>query len=248
MNRIKMYRLCRILYFIIFSCLAFGCSTKDSPQHVRAHSIRSPLVAEVPLAPGDFVSTLVPTRKQSLTCIEIIDQFRHRHYRRVIVDDQLSSKIFDRYLSDLDNSRSYFLSQDLSEFEVYRYRLDDTLKGGELGPAFKIFNRYQQRAVERLVFMINRIELGFENMAFDIDESIETDRENAPWAANTAELDELWRKRLKNEVLSLKLAGDSIDKIRKSLSRRYRSRLNRVSQTNGEDAFAVYINAVGGDL
>jgi carboxyl-terminal processing protease len=196
--------------------------------------------------PDDYVALLTPTKKQSLNSVDIMDQLQHRHYRRLAADDQLSSKVLDRYLSELDGSRSYFLLKDIREFEAYRHRLDDALKAGELEPAFRIFNRYQQRVIERLVFMINRIERGLETMVFDIEESIDIDRKSAPWPASRAELDELWRKGLKNDVLNLKLTGKSLEDIGKLLNQRYRSRLNRVSQTNSEDAFAFYINALAG--
>lgn len=246
MIRTTMHRIFRILYLLILCFIAVSCSVKDSPQSVRAQSIPSPLVAEAPLVTDDFLVLLTPTKKQSLTSIDIIDQLRHRHYRRVVVDDQLSSKVFDRYLSELDGSRSYFLFKDVSEFEAYRYRLDDALKAGELEPAFRIFNRYQRRVIERLVFMINRIERGLETMVFDIEESIDLDRKSAPWPVSRAELDKLWRKRLKNDVLNLKLTGKSLEDIGKLLNQRYRSRLNRVNQTNSEDACAIYVNALTG--
>ncbi|MCP4669104.1 MAG: tail-specific protease [Deltaproteobacteria bacterium] len=249
-----MHRIFRILCFFIFSFIAISCSAKESAQSVRAQnppcartrSIPSPLSVKAPLASKDYQTILTPTKQQSLTCIDIIDNLRHRHYRRVVVDDRLSSKVFDRYLSELDGSRSYFLLNDVSEFEAYRHRLDDALKAGELEPAFKIFNRYQQRVIERLVFIINRMERGLEPMVFDIEESVDTDRKDAPWPANATALDGLWRKRLKNDVLNLKLTGKSLEEIGKLLNQRYRSRLNRISQTNSEDVFAIYINALAG--
>ena len=70
---------------------------------------------------------------------------------KVVIDDQLSSKILYRYLDDLDPSHSYFYDQDIKEFEIkYRLKLDDALKEGDLQPAFEIFNTYQQRVLARL--------------------------------------------------------------------------------------------------
>jgi len=67
-----------------------------------------------------------------------------------------------------------------------------------------IFRRYQQRSRERMAYAI---ELLSKKPDFDVDESFNFDREKEPWPANTAEMNELWRKRVKNDELSLVIAG-----------------------------------------
>ena len=69
-------------------------------------------------------------------------------------------------------------------------------------------------------------------MDFTVDEYLAVDREEAPYATSLAELDEIWRKRIKNSVLSLKLTGDTGEEIREKLSKRYRNQLSQVLKTN----------------
>lgn len=177
------------------------------------------------------------------TSLSIVEQLRHNHYLQKPLDDAASSELFDKYIDLLDSGHAYFLASDIQALEKYRYALDDALKRGDLDPAFDIFNRYQVRLEERLEYLITQLNQGLQTMTFDTDESIEVERKHAPWAATTAELDDLWRKRLKAAVLGMKLNGKQIAEIQDVLTKRYKNRLKQATQTNSEDAFQVYVNA-----
>jgi len=166
------------------------------------------------------------------------------HYQQISVDNGLSNKVFESYLSELDPARSYFLASDINEFEPYRYRLDDLFASGDLEPAFMIFNRYKRRATERLQFLLARLDRGLNDISFDVTESVDIDREEAPWPADINELNEISRKNLKNSILNLKLAGKTLDEITEILEERYKNQLTRVRQTKSEDVFELYMNAL----
>ena len=177
------------------------------------------------------------------TSLSIVEQLRHNHYLQKPLDDAASSELFDKYIDLLDSGHAYFLASDIQALEKYRYALDDALKRGDLDPAFDIFNRYQARLEERLEFLITELGQGLQTMNFNTNETIEVERKHAPWAATTAELDDLWRKRLKAAVLGMKLNGKQIAEIQDVLTKRYKNRLKQATQTNSEDAFQVYVNA-----
>lgn len=195
---------------------------------------------------ADFHRILVPRDEHTRTSNDIVSHLRYRHYLNLKFDDQLSARVLDDYLAELDGERLYFLAADIAEMEIFRDRLDEALLGNDLGPAFKIFNRYQQRLVERLVFLRNRLDRGLQDMDFEAVDWLETDRKRSPWAATVAELDELWQKRLKETVLSLKLTGKTLAEINTILDRRYSDQLNRGRQTNSDDAFQVFMTALTG--
>ncbi len=163
------------------------------------------------------------------------------HYRQSDLDDHQSSAILDAYLDALDFNRAYFLASDIRRFEKYRNTLDDDLRAGRLDAAYAIFNVYQQRMVERTAHGLAMLD---EPVDFNVSESLVLDRKEAPWAESQAELDELWRKRLKHELLNLTLAGKTLDEARETLTKRYEVRLHRVAQTTSEDVFQSYMNAV----
>lgn len=194
-------------------------------------------------AAGKYYRDLSPTVNQQKTDKDIVKFLLHRHYRNRTLDDGLASEVFDRYLEELDASRMYFMAADIKEFEAYRSKIDDELRDGRLDSGFRIYNRFQQRVADRLLFMVNFIDQGLEKLRFDVNETVQIDRKDAPWPADQVELDELWHKRLKNTVLGLKLAGKTLPEIAKTLGNRYRNQLNKINQARSEDAFQAYMNA-----
>ena len=163
------------------------------------------------------VKPLAPMSDHSRTSVNILDQLNYAHYTELAIDDKLSSKVFDRYLADLDSTHSYFLASDIAAFEKYRFLVDDSLKSGNLKLGFEIYNRYQERFVERLRFVIHFLDNNIDTLKFDIDEYLETDRKKVAWAKSKAELDELWRKRIKGAILSLKLTDKPMEEIKELL-------------------------------
>ncbi len=162
------------------------------------------------------------------------------HYRQAAFDDTLSSKILDRYLESLDGNRQYFLAGDIASFEVYRKGIDDAVREGEVNPAFDIFEVYRERSRERVKYAISLLD---EEPDFTIDEDYVFDRSELPWAASPAELDVIWRKRVKNDALGLALAGKDWDETREILEKRYERVLTRVNQIKSDDVFEIFMNA-----
>ncbi len=183
-----------------------------------------------------------------VTAAELLAELEEKHYSRVLFDDLFSDKVFDAYLKALDGQRLYFLQEDIDQLAIYSTSLDDTLKTGNIDPAFEIYNLYHKRLLERLVYAIDQVENHLTSYDFTLDESIEIEREEAPYALTTAELDELWRLRVKNSALSLKLANLEIAEIQERLSKRYRQQLNQVLKTNNRDVFQSYLATVASTI
>ncbi|WP_420590192.1 carboxy terminal-processing peptidase [Bacterioplanoides sp.] len=196
------------------------------------------------IEPGTPFQDLEPSRNHSLTSQQIMQNLLRNHYAHQRLDDKMSSKVLDILLEDIDSTRSYFLASDVQEFEKYRKELDDALARSDMSPGFLIFNRFQQRVSERLSFLLTELKANAKDYKFDQDESLELDREEAQWATSQSELNELWRKRLKNSMLNLKLAGKEKDNIIELLTKRYQNQLNRVHQSKPEDAYQTFMNAV----
>lgn len=190
------------------------------------------------------IPVLKPQSEHVLTNRTVVQHLYQHHYSRKYMNDEFSEKVYTRYLNILDNTRSYFTQADIDQFEQYRDKLDDAIKTNNLDPAFVIYNRYEQRAIERLDYALALLKGGIKQFNFKENESLELDREKAPWAKSSKELDILWNKRIKNTVLNLKLAGKEDKDIIELLERRYESQLNRIKQINAEDAFQSYMNAL----
>ncbi|HMD74487.1 MAG TPA: carboxy terminal-processing peptidase, partial [Steroidobacteraceae bacterium] len=197
--------------------------------------------AMAPPAPAPAANAvLAPTEQENYVARRVSDIVAREHYRRAPLDDRLSSLILDRYLDAVDGGRSYFYASDIAEFERYRYQLDDAIKAGDVEPAFVIFRRFQQRSRERMNYAI---ELLAKKPDFDVDESFTFDREKEPWPANTAEMNELWRKRVKNDALSLIIAGKQWPEAADVLRKRYEHVAKRMDQSKPDDVFEAFMNA-----
>jgi len=196
------------------------------------------------IKPGTPFTPLEPTREEAITTQQIMSNLLRGHYERKRLNNDLSSEVLNTLLDDLDGTHSYFLASDIEEFEQFRNHLDEALSRGDMKPAFYIYNRFQQRVSERLSFMLNELEKKAKDYDFKSKEVLELDREETPWASTRAELDQLWRKRLKNSMLNLRLAGKEDEDILELLAKRYQNQLNRVHQSRPVDAYQTFMNAV----
>ena len=185
-------------------------------------------------------AVLEPTEQENYVARRVSDIIAREHYRRAPLDDHLSSLILDRYLDAVDSGRSYFYASDIAEFEKYRYQLDDAIKAGDVEPAFVIFRRFQQRSRERMNYAIELLQ---KKPDFDVEESFNFDREKEPWPANAAEMNELWRKRVKNDALSLIITGKQWPEVADMLRKRYEHVAKRMDQSKPEDVFEAFMNA-----
>lgn len=195
------------------------------------------------IAQAKDLPQLSPEKEQREASVHIARSLLLNHYRKQNIDKSLSERVFNHYLSSLDSQRLYFLKSDIDEFEPYRYRLHGALKTGQLEPGFKIYNRYQQRFIDRLIFKISLLEKDLKDIDFNKEEYILSDRKDLPWATSEEELKDAWRRRVKSAALSLKLSGKTSEEATTTLRLRYQNQLKRALQVRSEDAFQSYMNA-----
>ena len=162
------------------------------------------------------------------------------HYKPTPLDDAMSAKIFDRYFKSLDGEKLFFLQADIDQFEGVRNKFDDAIKNESVTLPFIIYNAYQQRFAERIAFAR---ELLKGKLDFTVDERYQIDREKAEWPKSDEEARDLWRKRVKNDFLRLKLAGKEDKAIRETLDKRYENYEARVRKIDSEDVFQTFMNA-----
>jgi len=221
MNRtMKMQRLNR--WILLFCLLAFGGAALA-------------MVKEVPL------EALKPDKRLRQTALIVNQVLQKYHYRKVELDDELSSRIFDKYLESCDPNKSFFTQEDVREFEKYRHKLDEAIAHGWLEPAFEIFRRFRERVDQQISWALELLERN--QFDFTRKETYRFDRKDAPWAKDEAALKELWRKRVKNDILGLRLAGKDEEKIRETLEKRYKTLRRRVHQLDADEVFQTFINA-----
>jgi carboxyl-terminal processing protease len=183
---------------------------------------------------------LTPSSQHEKTVAVVNKVLERFHYRKVVLDDALAAQVFDSYLKALDPNRSFFLQADIDHFSGRLRSLDDDLKRGKLDLAFEVFRIYRQRVDERTEHALSLLDERFD---FRRDEVYRFERSKAEWAKDREELDEIWRKRVKNDWLSLRLAKKSDKDIQDLLRKRYEGLARRIHQFNSDEVFQTFANA-----
>ncbi|MCA0228814.1 MAG: carboxy terminal-processing peptidase [Bacteroidetes bacterium] len=184
---------------------------------------------------------LKPTITQEKVEAYVTKIFSGYHYRKFGLNDSLSNKMYENYLNEIDRAKLYFLASDVQSFEKYRNQLDESLSNGDLTAAYDMYNTFRKRYRERSAY----IDKLLTKPAFDftVDESFNTDREKVAWAKTPDELNEVWRKLIKNEALELRISGKADSSIVTLLKDRYKNRERNLGRFRSEQVFQMYMNA-----
>jgi len=199
---------------------------------------------------GDKPGILKPDAAQGVIVKDLVSLFETVHYKKVLFNDSLSTEVFNEYIKVLDEGKNYFLKSDIQEFEQYRSTLLKDLKNGDLSAMFHIFNVYQTRYLERLNYALSQVKTNFD---FTKDENYTYNRKNEDWFASIDEADQVWRKRVKYDMLTLKLSRtaaekDDNKKSIETLTKRYENLISQAEKTNRNDAFQIIMNAFTGAI
>ena len=165
-----------------------------------------------------------------------------QHLTKHPLDDEISERFLDNFVDSLDRMKLYFLQSDMDEFEKSRKQLDDQVRVGDIAFSRKVFNRLLQRMDERIKVVD---ELLSQQHDFTKEEFFVTDPEAMQFANNAEEAKERWRKRVKYDLLRLKVddkveGADAVDRLR----RKYHGVVRRMKQLNGDDLLEMYLTAM----
>ncbi|WP_461536186.1 carboxy terminal-processing peptidase [Spongorhabdus nitratireducens] len=194
-------------------------------------------------ATTDPLPELKPNLNQAIASANIYKMLELKHYERLAVDEAYAERFFNQYLEQLDRYKRFFLAADVEEFDPWRKKLAGTLKNGDLRQAYEIFNRRQQRAEERLEYLLKLLDNGISILDFTRDEALELERDKAPWLDNKNKQFDLWRREFKESVLSMRMNKRTEEEISNQLRKRFTNQLRYLKQTRSEDAFQTYINS-----
>jgi carboxyl-terminal processing protease len=211
------------ILLVTFTAAVLACHASPKPQ---------------PMVQG--MSNIVPDEKQALVCKEIVALIENYNYKKIKVNDSISSLVLDKYIKELDPYKNYFLASDIKEFEKFRFTLDDDFRVGDLNAPFYIFNVYLKRYNEFLSFASTEIKA---KQNYNSNDTYVFDREKMPWAKSKAELDNLWKKRVKYDLVNLKIAGTPDAKNIETLTKRYGALQTQTSKLNSQDVFQTVMDA-----
>jgi carboxyl-terminal processing protease len=163
------------------------------------------------------------------------------HINHGSIDDAISSKLLDRYLEVLDPQKLYFLKSDVDQYEKSRLILDDQLRNGDAQFAYDVFNTYRQRVQDRVEFAHQMIDADHD---FTVDEEFVTDSEALSYSDSEEALDERWRKRVKLDILNLKLDDTKLDEVKERLHKRYRMQERTINEIESSEVLEMFLSAM----
>ncbi|QQL49340.1 carboxy terminal-processing peptidase [Mucilaginibacter ginkgonis] len=187
--------------------------------------------------PGD----LQPDAQQSVVLKEVASLISRYNYKKVPLDDSLSKIIYNRYLKSLDENHNYLLASDVKQFETYKLKLDDDIQEGNLNDVFQMFNVYKKRYNDRIKYSLSQLNNKFD---FNQNEDFVYDRDSLPFVASEADMNVLWTKRVKYDLLNLRLASADEAKNKETLKKRYENLISQFNKLNNQDVFQFFMDAV----
>ena len=194
-------------------------------------------------ATAEAVITFKPTDAEEEAGKSITQNLLFNHFRKVSVNDSLSQQIFNRYLDNLDGTKSYFVASEVESLrKIYGTRIDKEFLSGKATSGFGIYNFFLKRAKEKMRFM--KAVADTIHFNFSAPETLDLDRKADPWPADRRQLYDLWKKELKYQWLNLKYSGENNSTVRGALAKTFTNRLNLLNHQKPEDAFQAYMSAV----
>ena len=190
---------------------------------------------------SDHIPTLLTEKPVDNYLLKLVTAISERaHISQKNVNNESSIKILNSFIKSLDSFKMYFTEDDITYFQRYRYKIDDTLKSGDLDPIFDMFSIYRLRVQQRLSYSINLVS----NInSFDGEETYEFRAKKKTWSKTNETLDNQWGKKTKNDLLSLVLAGQELEAAKVTLKKRYQRFLDRVNDYKEEDVINIFLNS-----
>lgn len=140
---------------------------------------------------------------------EVVKRLERKHVLRRQFDDEMSRRAWTNLVSSYDFSRMVFLKSDIDGFSTMERGIDDAVARGDVSFVYDMHKVFLRRIADRVNYVTNL--LLTTEFDFSVDEDYTWKRKDAEWPETVAEQDELWRKRIKNEMLSIVL-GRQLDK------------------------------------
>src|SRR5690606_10470214 len=189
---------------------------------------------------------LRPSAQHEVIASEVANLLENYSYKKVPMTDSLSNIVFDNLLKSMDAGRNYLLQSDVDEFQEFRNHISQDFRKGDLTAPFHMFNVYSKRYMQCMEYALSQVDAEHD---FSIDEKYVAYREKLPYLTSEQELNEQWRKRVKYDLLNLRLTStdkDSVDveKHKETLRKRYKNLISQAKQTNSNDAFQLIMTAL----
>lgn len=183
------------------------------------------------------------------------------HYLPKELDDDFSEQVYTSFIEGLDPSKRYFTQEDLQEFSIHKYLIDNQLKKSKLDFYHLVYGRFTEKIKTAKKYYGDILAQPFN---FNKRETVDVDYDKVPFPKNENELINNWRKQLKLNTLSRiqeeqnletdkaksnkkfkktsfkKLEAKARKEVLKSMDELYM----RIEELEHEDWFSTYLNSI----
>jgi carboxyl-terminal processing protease len=197
------------------------------------------MLTALPVVAAD--AALKPTAAQKETVLwtwRVLERYR---YKSEGAAQQGGARLLERYLDMLDTDRMLFTRADIDGFESLRATLEKSGDPNQAEAAFSVFETMRARQLAMLAWAEETVRGPLDLTGHERYQRV---RAAAPWAASMDELRELWRRRVIDDVLNLRLAGLRESEIVPTLAARYREKLARTRELGADEVFGTFMNAL----
>ena len=178
-------------------------------------------------------------KKETQTVVYLLENF---HYSQKFIENSQTSELLHEFMENLDYNHVFFLQGDRDDLVAeYADRLQRNLRRGDLSAAFSIFNRYEQRVMERIEWVRNRLDGEFD---FNTEAEYVVDRGEFPWLSTQEEADELWENRLKYELLFDLLNEEEYEEAVNTVRRRYERLIKNLEDLETVDVQEIFLTTL----
>ncbi|QBQ39831.1 tail-specific protease [Sphingobacterium psychroaquaticum] len=189
---------------------------------------------------------LKPSAQHEVIASEVANLLENHSYKKVPMTDSLSAIVFDNLLKSMDQGRNYLLQSDVDQFQKYKNTVSQDFRKGDLSAPFFMFNVYSDRYLQCMEYALTQVDVKHD---FTVNENYVAYREKLPYFKTDKELKDQWRKRVKYDLLNLRLTTtdkDSVDmeKHKETLRKRYKNLISQAKKTNSNDAFQLIMTAL----
>jgi len=173
---------------------------------------------------------------------EIIEILEKHHFTKKKYLS-IKTEALDSFLDRLDPSRSVFLEKEVDSFSANDLNAEINDQHASLEQAFKIFELYRSRYVERHQLQKSLLSK-IETLDLRQNRKILKDRAESDRKETTEDLERLWEDLLINDIIQLNLSGNDLNETKNKLTKRIDNQFNFFERTKSEDVIDLYINSI----
>ena len=210
---------------------------------LSAITIGYALTDKEPLIDPAELPVLEPTDLMSQETMRVIEMLETLHFNNEEISDEAFIELIREFMSKLDYNHLYFLQSDQDQFiDTYASRLSMQMRHkGNLDAAFNIYSKYREISLERIQWVLEKLE---QEWTFDGEEEYEYDRSKSPWPASVEEANDLWVKRLKQEMLQELLNDKTTEEAKERITKRYERQLRSIKEFGSSDVQEVFLTSL----